>query len=85
MITMGVETVRVTGSIELVEDQLVYQRRKGNVTSENRENFVFKVIRRGASDAPESSCTMVDSSQLQVTTVESDTARSAMESWPRTD
>ena len=45
---IGVETVspRVSGrnSIELVEDQLVYSRRKGNVTTKSREHFGIKVI-----------------------------------------
>ena len=78
---MGVETVRpqVKGSIELVEDQLVNQKRTGNVNTENRENFWFNVIVRGASNTPESSSTMIDLSRLQVTSVESDTARSSME------
>ena len=86
MTMMEVKTARpqVTGSIELIEDQLVYQKRTGNVTKEHRENFGPKVIRRGTFDTPESSSTMVDSSRLQVTTVERDTARSSMESWPPT-
>ena len=86
MTALGVEKVQpqVTGSIELIEDQLVYQKRTGNVTKEHRENFGSKVIRRGTSDTPESSSTMVDSSRLQVTTVVRDTARTSMESWPPT-
>ena len=82
MTTIGVETVRpkVTGSIELIEDQLVYQRRTGNVTTEDRENFGVKVIRRGESNTPDSSSAMVDLSRLQFTSCESNTARSVMES-----
>ena len=85
MTTMGVETVppKVTGSIEFIEDQLVYQRRTGNVTTEDRENFGVKVIRRGESNTPESPSTMVDLSRLQITSRASDTARSSMESWSR--
>ena len=86
MTTIGVETVRpkVTGSIELIEDQLVYQIRTTNVTEEDRENFGDKVIRRGESNIPESSSTMVELSRLQITSCGSDTTRSSMESWSPT-
>ena len=40
MTTIGVKTVRpkVTGCMELTEEQLVYRRKTGNVIVEDREN-----------------------------------------------
>ena len=80
-----VETVRprVTGrnSIELVEDQLEYNRRKVNATIKSKKNFGIEVIARGASETPTSSSTMVESSRLQLTTVGSDMTESSLGYW----
>ena len=52
--TMGVKTGRpqVTGSIKLVDYQLVYQRRIRNVSTNNQENFGSKFIKREESNTP---------------------------------